>query len=820
MEDFLRKEKYPVVVKPVESAGSDGVKLCNTFDEAKEHFDLLIHSQQRVGGSGCHAAVLCQEFLRGKEYVVDHVSRDGVHKTTMCWVYDKRPANGAAFVYFGLLPVDAESPEAKLIIPYIRGVLDALGLKNGPSHGEVMITDDGPCLIEMNCRAHGGDGNWIPLVRGLNGGYTQVSATLDAYTDAARFDALPDRMPSPFLAAGQECIVVSYSKGTVRSTPGYDVIRQLPSFVRLESRIQKGSEVTYSTDLFSDAGSVILMHRDEEVVKKDLAFIRYMEEINGLFIYEKKQESLTRPRNSMMGLPPTSPNKNKNATGAHRRAFTSDGPSLIRHQSLDRPEFSPLTKRMTTVDASKEAVIVVDPYSTGCCIAKEIMKRTYTVVAVWSKKVTAETKEQVPLGCSSLAYHAEISETDSCSLQELVAAIQQAAKHLRVVACICGGESGVELTDNISKKLQLRGNDIDPRRTSKSLQQEHIGAAGLRSIRQAYGKTFSEVESFLFKESFPVVVKPSEYVGFDGAKLCHDLDEAKHHFELLMAVQKERERHHWSSAGVVVQEFLHGQEFLVDAVSRNGQHKTVMVWAHDKRPANGAPRVYFGLIPVESGSIEATLVVNYAKAALTRLGVKQGPSHTSIMLTDTGPCLLEMTCNARGDDGTWLPLARALTGGYTQVDATVDAYLDQKQFSVLPECTKSFKAAGQEVILVSYSRGQVKATPGFDIIRNLHSFLYMETGVQKGSEIDYTVDPFTGIGSVILMHEDKNILQEDLRCIRQMEKNNTMFEYETGVGDGIMRSPSTGKLPSLSDVSIGNGTPKQVFTSRRTDVFW
>lgn len=88
VEPFLRTEPFPVVLKPVESAGSDGVKLCYTFDEAKEHFDLLMRSQM-VNGGGC-PAVLCQEFLKGKEYVIDHVSRDGVHKTMMVWVYDKR----------------------------------------------------------------------------------------------------------------------------------------------------------------------------------------------------------------------------------------------------------------------------------------------------------------------------------------------------------------------------------------------------------------------------------------------------------------------------------------------------------------------------------------------------------------------------------------------------------------------------------------------------------------------------------------------------------------------------------------------------------
>jgi hypothetical protein len=67
----------------------------------------------------------------------------------MVWVYDKRPRNGSQFVYFGMLPIEPESEEAKVLIPYTRGVLDALGMKHGPSHGEIILTKDGPCLVEM-----------------------------------------------------------------------------------------------------------------------------------------------------------------------------------------------------------------------------------------------------------------------------------------------------------------------------------------------------------------------------------------------------------------------------------------------------------------------------------------------------------------------------------------------------------------------------------------------------------------------------------------------------------------------------------------------
>ncbi len=156
-------------------------------------------------------------------------------------------------------------------------------------------------------------------------------------------------------------------------------------------------------------------------------------------------------------------------------------------------------------------------------------------------------------------------------------------------------------------------------------------------------------------------------------------------------------------------------------------------------------------------------------------------------------------CRAHGGDGNWRPLCHHLTGGYSQVEATVDAFLDKKQFSILPSKPPSpFKAAGQEVILVSYGRGVVKTTPGFEDIRQMPSFVYLETGVRPGSIVDYTIDLFTGIGSVILMHKDPDVLEEDIRRIREMEKNNELFTFEEQAG--YMKSPSVIGLDKLGEL--------------------
>ena len=767
VESFLTTEAYPIVLKPTESAGSDGVKLCYDFDDAKKHFEKLM-SSQLVNGGDC-PSVLCQEFLRGDEYVVDHVSRDGVHKTVMLWVYDKRKANGGDFVYFGMKPVDPSTDVAKILINYTRRTLDCLGIKHGPTHSEIMMTKEGPCLVEVNCRVHGGNGSWAPLARALTDGYSQVDASADAFCDQDAFDKIPGRPCYPFKAAGQEVMLVSFSKGKVKSTPGYDVLKMLPSFVHMEGKVPIGAQVDYTQDLITAIGSVTISHSDPEIVKRDIQFIRLLEQINGFFVYETQTTELINPDDIVR--------RNKAGSKKHKRIFSTDGPNLLRIMSNDFPGFrGPLVKRMTTVDSSKEAIVVVDPYSTGTVLANEAMKRGFNVIALWSKEISEELKNHKPLSCANMRdYFANIEE--GSDIQSTMETVYAAAGSLRVVACITGGETGVAMADQLSERMKVRTNGTKAgNRRDKKFQQEVIRKHGLRSIRQAWGMKFLEVEEFLQNESYPVVLKPNEAGGSEGVKLCNSFDEAKDHFNLLMSSQMQVGA---ASPSVLCQEFLRGKEFVVDHVSRDGVHKTTMMWVYDKRPVNGSAFVYFGTIPVDSASSEAKILIPYVRGVLDAMEISNGASHAEVMMTPDGPCLVEMNVRTHGGDGNWVPLAAALTGGYTQVDATVDSYLDKQKYSTIPDIYPSpFKAAGQEVYLVSRGRGKVRSTPGFDIIKEMPSFIYLETGVMPGGSVDFTIDLFTALGSVLLMHQDPAVLKADIKKIREMEENNEIIEYE------------------------------------------
>jgi len=146
---------WPVIVKPRRAKGSEGVRLCATRDEAAQAFAAIHGSVDRLGSA--NGTVLAQQFLRGREYVIDTVSRDGRHRLAALWEYGKPLPD---FARVGLLStkrlLPAEGPLADMLFAFAVRVLDALGIRHGAGHCEAIVDADGPALVELGARLHGG----------------------------------------------------------------------------------------------------------------------------------------------------------------------------------------------------------------------------------------------------------------------------------------------------------------------------------------------------------------------------------------------------------------------------------------------------------------------------------------------------------------------------------------------------------------------------------------------------------------------------------------------------------------------------------------
>lgn len=76
-----------VVLKPVAGAGTAGLHFCNSEEEAVRAAETEFAGADYFGRKD--GGLIMQERIEGTEYIINTVSRNGVHRITDIWVYDK-----------------------------------------------------------------------------------------------------------------------------------------------------------------------------------------------------------------------------------------------------------------------------------------------------------------------------------------------------------------------------------------------------------------------------------------------------------------------------------------------------------------------------------------------------------------------------------------------------------------------------------------------------------------------------------------------------------------------------------------------------------
>ncbi|MDH6574463.1 ATP-grasp domain-containing protein [Kitasatospora sp. MAP5-34] len=271
LADWHREIGGRVVVKPIRSAGNDGVSFCDTpaesvaaYRDIKDRTNIFANRNE---------GVVAQEYLAGGEYVVNTVSRDGHHRATDLWKYTKMSANGVRDRISGALLVPSDSLAREQLEPYAFGVLDALGVRHGPAHLEVMLTPDGPCLVEVGVRLCGADTAYYAEV---SAGESQIDWTVDAYVDPDRFLAgyrTPYRVERHVALA----FLTSPVAGVLRSYPLLGEVEQLESFHDLHMTVKPGDRLPLTVDDSSEPMMVSLAHPVEEVVARDFGTLCYLD---------------------------------------------------------------------------------------------------------------------------------------------------------------------------------------------------------------------------------------------------------------------------------------------------------------------------------------------------------------------------------------------------------------------------------------------------------------------------------------------------------------------------------------------------------------
>lgn len=262
---------WPVVLKPVASAGTDHVIFCDSAEAVVAAHAKISASTDRYGRA--NPTVLAQQFLVGEEHYANTVSRDGVHQIIEVWHYYKRTVPGGRSIndYEDLLPLD--DPGGRRVADYVLSVLDALEIRNAAAHTEVMLTADGPVLVECGARIGGGQ---MPDVLSKCVGTNQVDALA---LSVARPEEFVSRAREPYrLLSRLRCVnLISETDGVVPAAEKWSAVRELSSFAGLVLGLPEGSPVPRTIDLATCPGAVYLTSDDPAVIEADTRRLRALE---------------------------------------------------------------------------------------------------------------------------------------------------------------------------------------------------------------------------------------------------------------------------------------------------------------------------------------------------------------------------------------------------------------------------------------------------------------------------------------------------------------------------------------------------------------
>ncbi|SDN31959.1 ATP-grasp domain-containing protein [Allokutzneria albata] len=401
-------------------------------------------------------------------------------------------------------------------------------------------------------------------------------------------------------------------------------------------------------------------------------------------------------------------------------------------------------------------VVLVDPYSTGSALAPAFAERGVSSVAVLT------TPE--PTASFAGTWHPE-NFTEVFVLDD----VDKLARRLRELDPLCvlpGTETGVEAAEHLSELVvpgQSNVAELSSARRDKWLMGVALADAGVPHLRQLSASSADEVAEWLRANEFDdsaIVLKPQNSAGADDVFIVREGEDWRAPFHRILGAVNRLEL---VNTRVLAQELAEGVEYAIDTYSVDGAHGLVSVWRYDKRAAGNRLGVYLsaGVVPPEDPAV--TEVFGYARRVLDAVGVRNGPGHIEVMVTSSGPRLIEVGARLAGGDQQHLS---RLAVGDSQVERTVRHWVDGEgaieDYRLLRHARSVYLSAPDSGVL----RNADRLNQLWELLPTLHKVVIPH---RNGSRVTRTEDLWTSLGHVFLVSEDPDAVAADEALLREIE---------------------------------------------------
>ena len=439
-------------------------------------------------------------------------------------------------------------------------------------------------------------------------------------------------------------------------------------------------------------------------------------------------------------------------------------------------------------------IVVVEAVSTGFNFVRDIVNRNHKpIILVTRVDNTGDNKaykEAIRISNESIDVDAEFIEE-----QESYEDTLEMVRKYDPILVIPGSERGVILATKLSNDLGLLSNPIEniDAMTLKDKMQEKIAEAGLRHIRGQVVSSVEEAIDYYDAEGFSeVVVKPVYSAGSVGVRICLNKEEM---ITSLNELFKGSNIYGDELTQLVVQERIKGEEYFVNTVSCNGDHRVTLMWKYSKVKTEEGGNVYDSIDTVNELGLGEAEIVEYAYDVADALGIKYGPIHGEYMVDEKGPVLIEVNCRPSGGNMDAEYLDRI--SGQHETDSILDSYLNPENFYYARNRGYRLYAHGSLKLFIVPEDIVPEDSPMKYISNKLKSHYKTVQGVVDGRNLFVKTQDFeTTGGTVYLVHEDGYVLQKDLDFLRSIEK----YAFSLVLSDGTHKKTVLDESESIEDL--------------------
>ena len=451
-------------------------------------------------------------------------------------------------------------------------------------------------------------------------------------------------------------------------------------------------------------------------------------------------------------------------------------------------------------------VIIVDCISSGVNFIRDILNMGYNPVILELKPNSDDVKaykEKMDL---------EYDEIDC--LYELVYEKETYGETLEFVKkmdpllVIPGSERGVVLANKLAYDLDLVGNPVAnlDAMTLKHKMQKKIARAGLRNIR---GKRISSaedgVEYFNNKSFEKVVLKPVHDSEPANVRICSTEEEIIENVNDLLT---RKDIFGEDIEDIIIQEFIDGDEYIINTASNNGIHRITTIWKYKKVKTSDGSFIYDALESVNDLSLGEVEMIEYAYDVNDAIGIKYGAVSGEYIIDENGPVLVEVNCHPMGGH---LPVDFLdKVSGQHETDSILDSYLKPERFLEKRKEKYNLMAHGALKMFIAPKDLMARSAPIINIAPQLRSHygIVFEDLISNETFFSKTQDITTSCGLIFLAHEDSSVVNEDIKFLRSVEKNafKLVLSEESDEIQTINKNVIIEKLKLVIDITEKYGT--------------